>query len=149
MQILTPEQMMEQKAWRTKITYRLFDTYVEYTIVDSRGDKASFSAKYEELPSRFDYRTFEPKRPILAIQMVTLMALALILILINPAESLQMLGGVAVYGAGVISISAVLRRRPYFRRLYTSLPTRNGKLLILRNADHDKILHELEIRRLK
>ncbi|TAL27260.1 MAG: hypothetical protein EPN97_17945 [Alphaproteobacteria bacterium] len=140
---------MEQKAWRTKITYRLFDAYVEYTIIDSRGDKASFSAKYEELPSRFDYRTFEPKRPILAVQLVTLMALALMLILINPNDSLPLLGSVAVYGAFVIGISALLRRRPYFRRLYTSLPTRNGKLLILCDARHDDILHEIEARRLK
>lgn len=148
-QILAPEIVLEQKAWRTKILYRLFDTYVEYTIIDSRGDKASFSAKYEELPSRFDYRTFEPKRPILAIQIVTLLALALILLLINPNEALLLLGGVAVYGALVIGITALLRRRPYFRRLYTSLPTRNGKLLVLRDREHDRILHELEARRLK
>lgn len=149
MKLLAPELILEQKAWRTKIKYRLFDAYVEYTIIDSRGDKASFSAKYEELPSRFDYRTFEPRRPILAIQLVTLMALALMLMLIYPKDSLPLLGGVAVYGAFVVGLSALLRRRPYFRRLYTSLPSRNGKLLLLRNADHDKILHELETRRLR
>ena len=146
--MLNPELTLLQKAFRTRITYRFFDTYVEYTIVNSRGDKACFNARYEDIPAKFDYRTFEPRRPFILIQIFTLMALALVLILVYPQESLTMFAFMAVYGSLIIGLSALARRR-WFRKIYTSVPTRNGKLLVLRNPEHDGILHELETRRLK
>jgi hypothetical protein len=146
--MLNPELTLEQKAYRTRISYRFFDTYVEYTIIDSRGDKACFNAKYEDLPARFDYRTFEPRRPIIAVQIFTLMGLALMIILFFPKESLQNFGAAIVAGGISIGLSLLMRRK-WFRKIYTSVPTRNGKLLVLRNAAHDNILHELETRRRK
>jgi hypothetical protein len=146
--MLNPELTLQQKAYRTRISYRFFDGHVEYTIVDSRGDKASFNAKYEDIPAKFDYRTFEPRRPVISIQIFTLMALALVVILVYPKESLQMFAFMAIYGSIIVGFSALVRRK-WFRKIYTSVPTRNGKLLVLRDAAHDSILQQLEERRRK
>ena len=146
--MLNPELTLQQKAYRTRISYRFFDSYVEYTIVDSRGDKASFNTKYEDLPPKFDYRTFEPRKPVVSVQIFTLMALTLVLILLHPKDSLLMIAFMAVYGGLIVGLSLWVRRR-WFRKMYTSVPSRNGKILVLRNTNHDAVMQELESRRLK
>ncbi len=146
--MLTPELTLQQDAYRTHIAYRFFGDHVEYTIVDGRGDRASFSVKYEDAPSRFDYRTFEPYRPVAPLQLCVLMTLALCLIVLYPDNSLEMLGAVAASGGISMGLTHWLRRSR-FRKLYTSMPTRNGKLLILRDGRHDAIVREIETRRLQ
>jgi hypothetical protein len=55
-QAMSPESELEQKAFRTKIRYRFFGDHVEYAIGDTNFNKTSFSTKYTDLPSKFDYR---------------------------------------------------------------------------------------------
>ncbi len=57
---MTFETELEQKAFRTRIGYRLLEDRVDYSIRDSSGNKALFSVKYTDLPSKFEYRVFQP-----------------------------------------------------------------------------------------
>lgn len=135
-----------QRAFRTRIALRLAQDQVGYTITDSRGDKAAFTAKYEELPSRFDYRTFQVRRPFISIQVYTLLAVTMLLLVFYPAQTPEVLGMMSLYAALLLGLTAALRRR-YFKRIYTSLPTRSGKLLVLRDGQHDAIIAALDARR--
>jgi hypothetical protein len=143
-----PGLELHQKTFRTRVAFRFFDGHVEYAIVDGKGDRASFSSRYEDIPPKFDYRTFEPRRPVAYIQIFALMGVALALILLYPKESLLMFAFMAVYGSALVGLSSLAHKR-WFRKIYTSIPTPNGKLLVLRNGMHDGILSELEERRRK
>ncbi len=144
----TPELELEQRAFRTKIIYRFFANFVEYTIRDSAGGIASFSVKYTEIPSKVKYSLFqEARRPAVQNQVFLLLFMALLIFAVLRQNSEQILPFLIVAGAVGIGGSALLRR--YLRKIYTSIPTVNRKLLVLRDAQHDEVLKELESRRMR
>jgi hypothetical protein len=144
---MTFETELEQKAFRTRIGYRLLEDRVDYSIRDSSGNKALFSVKYTDLPSKFEYRVFQPRRSALYLAAVRVMALALMLIVLSPLESWSVLGPTAVCGAIAIGVLTIIKQ--YREKIYTAIPTARGRLLVLWGERHDEILRELESRRLR
>jgi hypothetical protein len=143
---MTSEAKLEQKAFRTRIGYRFFEDHVDYSIRDSGGNRASFSARYRDLPSKFEYRVFQPRKYVLPIAALRIMGLALVVIVLSPWHSFWELSAVAVSGGILIGVLTLIGR--HREKIYTAIPTRNGKLLVLCDKRHDDILRELESRRL-
>jgi hypothetical protein len=144
----TPELVLQQKAFRTKIDYRFFRDYVEYTIRDRNGALSCFTVKYSALPGRTEYGAYQPaRRPVTGLQ-ILLFALMILMISSAFPKASQWEIGLMVGGAvAALSISIALRWR--FRNAYTTIPTAKGKLLLLRDKQHDLVLQELESRRMK
>jgi hypothetical protein len=144
----TPELALQQRAFRTKIDYRFFRDYVEYTIRDRNGALSCFTVKYSALPGRTEYGAYQPARsPITGLQ-ILLFALMILMISSAFPKASQWEIGLMVGGAvAALAVSIALRWR--FRDAYTTIPTVKGKLHLLRNKQHDQVLQELESRRLK
>ncbi len=138
---------MAQKARRTAIDYRFFDDYVEYTIKDSRGDKASFNTRYDELPGAFDYRTLQLRRTRMLVPVLLVMLITILALFQDPAHSLATLAGCILLGGTSLGLSYWLQHSRH--RVYTALPAKSGKILVMKDAHHDKIIAELAARRLK
>lgn len=107
---MTSETVLEQKAFRTRIGYRFFEDRVDYSIRDSAGNKALFNVKYTDLPSKFEYRVFQPRRSALYLAAVRVMALALMVIVLSPLESWSVLGPTAVCGGIAIGVLTLIRQ---------------------------------------
>jgi len=144
---MTSETVIEQKAFRTRIGYRFFEDRVDYSIRDSAGNKALFNVKYTDLPSKFEYRVFQPRRSALYLAAVRVMALALMVIVLSPLESWSVLGPTAVCGGIAIGVLTLIRQ--YREKIYTAIPTASGRLLVLWGECYDEILRELQSRRLR
>jgi hypothetical protein len=125
---MTPETELEQKAFRTKIHYRFFGDHVEYAISDRNFNKTSFSTRYADLPSKFDYRVFQPWWPVLSLAALMVMLLGLMWMMLPPDESADELGFPAIFGAFGIGVAALLQW--HLKNIYTLIPTRNGNLLV-------------------
>jgi len=140
-----PSQQMEQKASRTRIHYRFFDDYVEYNIRDRRGGKASFNARYVDLPSKFDYRLLQMRGNRMLPATIFVMLVSICALMQDKSSSFETLMFCVIYGGVVLGISYWLQQRQ--KRIYTTMPTKSGKLLILKDARHDEVIQALETRR--
>jgi len=143
----TPDLIRTQKSRRTKIDFRFFKDFIEYTIRDSRGETASFNTRYEDLPGSFDYKTFQLGRirmliPTLLVMFVTIMSMVQ-----EPSEPFSALVYSAIFGVAALAFLYLLQRGQ--KRVYTALPAKTGKLLVLRGKGHDEIIAELADRRVK
>lgn len=141
----SPGEQMEQKASRTRIHYRFFEDYVEYNIRDRRGGKASFNARYVDLPSRFDYRLLQMRGNRMLPATIVVMIVSICALMQDKSSSFETLMFCVIYGGFVLGISYWLQQRQ--KRLYTTMPTKSGKLLILKDARHDDVVNALEARR--
>ncbi len=145
---LSPELELEQKAFRTRITYRFFADYVEYTIRDSSGAMTSFNAQYAGLPAKFDYRVYQPpRRPALVIQVFALLCLCWVAVISFPWRGYEPVEFAALFGVLLVAGWAYIRVRS--KNVYTSIPVRNGKVLVLQDKRHDEVIEALESRRVR
>ncbi|MDE1152722.1 MAG: hypothetical protein PW788_09320 [Micavibrio sp.] len=136
-----------QKSRRTKIDFRFLKNYVEYTIRDSRGETASFNTRYEDLPGSFDYKTFQLGRARMLIPTLMVMLITIVSLMQEPAQPLPMLFATIGVSAAALAFVYLLQRGQ--KRVYTALPAKTGKLLVLRGKGHDEIIAELAERRIK
>jgi len=141
-----PELVLQQRAFKTKIDYRFFGDYLEYTIRDRYGALSSFTVKYSALPGKTEYGAYRSaRRPVTGLQILLFAMVILVLSSAypkSPAWETGLLIGccVAVFGGSILS-------RWRFQNEYTTIPTAKGKLLLLRNKEHDQVLKEIESRR--
>jgi hypothetical protein len=143
----TPELELEQKALRTKISYRFFADYLEYTLRDAAGGAASFKVPYASLPSGFHYGLYQaPWKRLVGMQLFAVMFLGVVAISIYPRQP-HPLFEFSIIGMFAFAASALLEWR--FRKTYTSVPVPNNRMLVLRGRRHDEVIEALESRRLR
>jgi hypothetical protein len=134
-----------QRNIPVRVELTLHPDYVEFSMAGIRSNTSGFNVGYALLPSEFNYRTFRAGDgfvlfPLLLVSGLTLLQLAMPR---NPVY--EVLGFMVVYGLICCAIGYALRR--FLRRAYTALPTSGGNLLIVKDAQHDQILTELQARR--
>lgn len=145
---LSPELELEQKTLRTRITYRFFSDYVEYTIRDGNGAMTSFKAQYAGLPPKFDYRVYQPpRRPAFVIQVFAVLCLCWVAVISFPWRGHEPVEFAALFGVLLVAGWAYLRVRS--KTVYTSIPVRNGKVLVLQDKRHAEVIEALESRRVR
>ena len=141
-----PDVCFKQRNCFTTIELNLYPDYAEYRLSGSRGTNTGFNVKYALLPNEFDYRTSHPKdmfvmTPLIAVAGFTLYDLA-IHRNFDVSSTLAFMFILAIIFCG---IGYGLRR--LLKRDYTFLGTPAGSLLIVKDGKHDRIVKELQTRR--
>ncbi len=137
---------LQQRAFRTRVDYRFFEDYVEYTIRDRNGALNCFTVTYAALPGKREYGAYRAgQRPVTGPQIV--LFAAVILLVSSSYAEVPRWEFALVIGACVAIFAGSILVRWRFRNEYTTIPTAKGKLLVPRNKQHYQVLQEMESHR--
>lgn len=134
-----------QRNIPVRVEFRLHSDYVEFSMAGIRSNTNGFNVGYALLPNEFDYRTFRAGDGFVLFPLLLVSGLTIFGLLMPENPVYSMLGFMVVSGLVCCAIGYGLRR--VLRRAYTVLPTSAGNLLIVKDAQHDRILTELQARR--
>jgi len=142
----TPDLTFEQKAFRTVIGLRFWPARLDYAVINGKGEKASFSVAYEDLPARGDYKNIKPQLSLVTGQGIVLTFMTIALLAAFPEAAGEVLLNMAALSLLLVAATLMLQRK-FLQRSFTALPMRENILLVLQDGQHDKIIAEIESRR--
>jgi hypothetical protein len=134
-----------QRNSPARVELGLHPDYVEFSMAGTRGNSTGFNVGYALLPNEFNYRTFRAGDSFVLFPLLLVPALTMFELAIPQNPVYPTLGLMVVFGFICCAIGYGLRR--VLRRAYTVLPTSAGNLLVVKDAQHDRILTELQARR--
>lgn len=142
------------KQWNNfaRFTLTFFSDYVAFDYVGQAGRRAGYNVRYESLPTPFYYKSLRPLDYYLLLPLFAGGSFGLLELLLHPqkqANFVQTLHLILFVVALTLILCAIgLALRPFLRKDYTVLPTTAGNIVIARRGDHDRIIAQLEERRL-
>jgi hypothetical protein len=140
-----PIMSFEQRNLTAKTELRLFSEYLEFNCFGD-GIKDGFNVKYESLPADFDFQTFRPRNAYI-LHSVTFVAAVLPIVLLRyRGNALPVIGIALLVGIILAFVGSAIHW--LYANDYTTLRTHNGDILIVEDAQHDRIISELRARRL-
>lgn len=142
----TPDLSFEQKAFRTVLGLKFWPARLDYSVVNGKGEQASFSVAYEDLPAKGDYKIIKPQVSLVTGQGIVLTLMTIALLAAFPEDAAEVLLNMAALSLLLIGGTLIVQRR-FLQRSFTALPLRENILLVLQDGQHDKIIAELETRR--
>lgn len=136
----------KQRNVLTRVRLTLRQDFFEYSIAPGRGARTGFNAKYETLPNAFDYRTFRPKSMFMRIVLLIMWIFIVSHLVTDDRSDFTFIGFILVFGAVCAALGYGFKF--LFKKEYTVLATATGNLLIVKDRQHDRIITELQARRM-
>jgi hypothetical protein len=136
-----------QKSHGVKARFQMHDAHLEYAFLDGGGEY-SFNARYETLPSSFDYLGLKQKDNSVKI-VTTIVFIIWVFQLLNVKTLADMWISLSVMlTMGAVFIGGTFMLRRLWLKRYTAIPVENvGRILVLQDNQHNAIIEDLEVRR--
>ena len=142
--MIAPIMSFKQRNVYAKTELKLFPDYLEFNFI-ANGINDGFNAKYESLPGDFEFGTLRQKN-LNIWRIIILVAMLLPLVLLKQrGDPAPIIGIALLVGFVLCLISAGVHW--LFVNNYTVVPTQGRDILIVQDAQHDRIIDELRARR--
>jgi hypothetical protein len=140
-----PVMSFEQRNVQGKTELKLFPDYLEFNFSDSGTPRDGFNAKYDSLPGDFNFRIFRPRNSYILQSIIFAAVLLPLALLSHRGDPVPIIGITVLVCFVLCFFSAGINW--LLAKNYTVLPTQGGHILIVQDAQHDRIIDELRARR--